>query len=393
MARNMFGKAFGDGAAFDRDKSIDFFNAADAGNVSEVVALLADARVDVNVVDEHGISAFMLTCYHGRSLLVAKFLEWDKVEVNAVTKTDGGTALLLAVARNHESVVAKLVKCKRVDVNLANIQHVTAIIEAAYNGYESIVCTLLECGGRVDVNATDQFGQSALHNAVDENYEAVVGKLIECERVDVNAATENKLTALISAADKGFESIVARLIECLTIDLNAADTNEVTAIMTATNQGFHSIVDMLAGAGAILSSDHSQYSLHETATVDPNSPPEKKSATLAVLKKHGVMSDNVPSNFQSKYYFQDGEGRIYKRNVKHQRWLNRRILLLVIYRTYQWSIANQIDDEARRTLPPDLSDFGKFICLCWFDCAGGGNDMSNTADTIGNGIGRLIMQY
>jgi hypothetical protein len=112
-----------------------------------------------------------------------------------------------------------------------------------------------------------------------------------------------------------------------------------------------------------------------------------------MLKKHGVVSHNVPSNYQSKYYFQDGQGKFYIRNLKYQRWLNHRTLLLSLYRTYQWSLANQIEDDARRTLPHKLSDVGKFICQCWFDVAGGGNDMNNMADTIGNGIGRLIMQF
>jgi hypothetical protein len=123
--------------------------------------------------------------------------------------------------------------------------------------------------------------------------------------------------------------------------------------------------------------------------------PEQIATTLAVLKRHGITSDNVPSGFQSKYYFQDGHGRLYNRNVKHQRWLNRSVLLLAIYRTYQWFLANQIKDDAHRTLPPDLSEVGKFICRCWFDCAGGGKDdsIASASDTIGNGIGWLIMQY
>jgi hypothetical protein len=121
--------------------------------------------------------------------------------------------------------------------------------------------------------------------------------------------------------------------------------------------------------------------------------PEKRVAVLAVLKKHGVISNNVPPNFQSKYYFADGEGKFYIRNVKYQRWLNRRALLLCLHRTYQWSLDNQVDDDARRTLPPALSDVGNFICQCWFDIAGGGKDGSIASDTLGNGIGRLIMQF
>jgi hypothetical protein len=69
------------------------------------------------------------------------------------------------------------------------------------------------------------------------------------------------------------------------------------------------------------------------------------------------------------------------------------MLLLALHRTYQWSLANQVEDDSRRTLPPTLTAEGTFICRCWFDCAGCGNDVNAAADTLGNGVGRLIMQF
>jgi hypothetical protein len=198
-------------------------------------------------------------------------------------------------------------------------------------------------------------------------------------------------TAVLLATGAGHVSTLGLLLEYEVIDVSAANNAENTAVMIASYQGLDSILDMLAEAGAILSFHHSVTSLHEMVSASGASP-EKKVATLAVLKKHGIISSNAPLGFQSKYYFQDGEGKFYTKNVKYQRWINRRILLLALYRTYQWSLANQVEDDARRTLPPDSSKVGRFICQCWFDCAGGGNDVNNTADTIGNGIGRLIMQ-
>jgi hypothetical protein len=65
MARNMAAKGFDVGAAFDVDKSVDFFNAAFDGDVPEVVALLADARVDVNILDSQTQSSLMVAAYFG----------------------------------------------------------------------------------------------------------------------------------------------------------------------------------------------------------------------------------------------------------------------------------------------------------------------------------------
>jgi hypothetical protein len=198
---------------------------------------------------------------------------------------------------------------------------------------------------------------------------------------------------VVLAADPGHASIVRELLEYEVIDVNAANLGVNTAVMLAADKCHDSIVDMLAEAGVILSIHQSQYSLHEIVSTSSKASPEKKAATLAVLKKHGITSSNVPVGFQSKYYFEDGEGRFYKRNVKYQRWLNRRMLLLALFRTYQWSLANQVEDDARRTLPPSLSKVGRFVCQCWFDCAGGGKDINAAADTLGNRIGRLIMQF
>jgi hypothetical protein len=308
--------------AFRGDKSIDFINAVYRNDVSVVVALLGDGRVNVNRLGDGGVTPFMTACFKGHTSLVTKLLDYEKVKVNAAVKESGITALLFAVDQNHEPVVAMLVAS---------------------------------------------------------------------ERVDVNAVREDGISAIFVAAYKGFVSIVAKLIECDRVDLNTVNEDLVSAVMIAGNQGFASIVDMLAEAGAILSSqDHSQRSLYGMVG---NEYIEQKAAALAVLKKHGIISRNVPVGFQSKYYFQDGQGKFYTRNLKYQRWLNRRTLLLALYRTYQWSLDNQVLTDARRTLPPDLSGVGKFICQCWFDVAGGGKDGSIASDTLGNGIGRLIMQY
>jgi hypothetical protein len=152
---------------------------------------------------------------------------------------------------------------------------------------------------------------------------------------------------------------------------------------------------LLAEAVAILSADHCEYSLHCVALYSAYSSPAQKASVLplAVLKKYDIISEDVPYGFQSKYYFQNGEGKYYTRNLKYQTWLNRKDLLLALYRIYLWSLANQVEADARCTLPPALSDLGKFICHCWFDCAGGGKNIDIAADTLGNGIGHLIMQY
>ena len=58
----------------------------------------------------------------------------------------------------------------------------------------------------------------------------------------------------------------------------------------------------------------------------------------------------------------------------------------MMHRIFSWSVSNQIESDAHRTLPSDsdMSSLGRFICRCWFDIGGG---------SISNGIGKLIVSF
>jgi hypothetical protein len=255
------------------------------------------------------------------------------------------------------------------------------LLNAAADGNDAVVASSL-WDERVDVNGRDDAGCSAIFAAAGHGHDSIVAKFIDCEKVDLNNADNDGHTPLFAAVAQGHDSIVAKFIECLRVDLNAAD-KEFTPIIAAAGRGFDSIVDKLAEAGAILSSNRSEVSLHGAVDFGDASPAEK-AAVLAVLKKHGVTSSSVPIGFQSKCYFSDGVGRLYKRNVTEQIWINRKELLLCLNYIFNWSVANQIDEQVHRTLPSDLSNVGHFAAHCFFDVGGG---------ELGNGIGRLIMQY
>jgi hypothetical protein len=298
------------------------------------------------------------------------------------------------VFHNNYSSFITLLSNERVNVNHVNYIGQRAIYIACHEGRDSFAAKLIACK-RVDLNARDdKLGNTGLMAAAEGEKESIVARLIACNEVNLNIKNFAGGTALMKAACPGLSySIVARIVESGRADIDVLNDFQQNAIMIAGQQGRASIVDLLAEAGAILSSpDHGQFSLYG-AVYECDTSPENRASTFAVLKKHGIISDNVPPNFQSKYYFQDGEGKFYTRNLKHQRWLNRRTLFLALYRTYQWSLANQVEDDARRTLPPALSGVGKFICQCWFDVAGGGKSIDVASDTLGNGIGRLIMQF
>jgi hypothetical protein len=117
-------------------------------------------------------------------------------------------------------------------------------------------------------------------------------------------------------------------------------------------------------------------------------PPEFQSPVFKALVEHGVKSANISPGYQSPFYFRS---IYYQRNVREQRWINRKELMLCLSRVYGWSLRNQIEDERHRTLPDNVSSIGRFIAHCWFDVAGGDNKID--VDKPDNGIARLIMSF
>jgi hypothetical protein len=280
-----------------------------------------------------------------------------------------------------------------IDVNFMHQSGLTPFSIAADSNHGSVVALLLD-HERVDLNIPDLAGQTALFAAAAKGYDSIVAQIVACPRADVNAVEDHGQTALFMAASEGNASVVATLLDCGRTDLDISNRPHcITPLMQAAYEGRTHVVDMLASAGANLSQGRLPMRLVHSVCHSTYAYPEKKAAILATLKKHCVTSSFLPVGFQSKYYFADGEGKFYIRNLKYQRWLNRRTLLLALYRVYQWSLANQVEDDARRTLPPALSDIGKFVARCFFDVAGGGKSNEQSADTLGNGIGRLIMQF
>jgi hypothetical protein len=292
-----------------------------------------------------------------------------------------------AVLTERVSEVASLLVDERVDVNAFDQYGQTVLMVACYLGHGKAVTQLLECL-RVKVNAGGKRdGSTALSFAARGNHNPIVIQLINCDRVDVNAANYSDVTAIFMAADQGYETIVSTLSNCERVDVDRVSlhgTQHVTAIMMAVTKGFDSIVDMLAEAGANLSLEQSQKSLRSLISTSIFPSPKQRAAVHVVLKKHGITKDCVPSNFQSKHYFQDGQGQFYIRNLKYQRWINRKEFIMCLHYTYNWSVENQVEDDAHRTLPSDLSKVGHFVAHCFFDAAGG---------EYGNGIARLITQY
>jgi hypothetical protein len=187
---------------------------------------------------------------------------------------------------------------------------------------------------------------------------------------------------MLAAEEPGMEEPLKRLQSVWCESVNTTSRTNCTAIMRAAYNCIAANVHTLATMGSDLSLKSSQDgdNLFDLVQLCEDSN-EMKAETLAALVEHGVTSTNVPPGFQSPLYFRS---IYYERNVKLQRWINRKEFLMCANHLYNWSVENQIESEYYRTLPEGLSVLGRFIVHCFFDAAGG---------DIGNGIGRLIMHF
>jgi hypothetical protein len=188
----------------------------------------------------------------------------------------------------------------------------------------------------------------------------------------------------------GLEAVVERVQRAWPGSVNAQSySNEKKAlspIIVALGRGQVEHVRTLATMGADLSFAISNSRNVFDAT--EQSPPEKKAIILKALSEHGVTSSSIPPRFQSPLYYRS---IYYASNVRTQRWMNRKELILCVDKVYKWSLSNQIEDEKYRTLPDDLAGVGRFIAQCWFDVAGGDNKLDSSKPD--NGIARLIMSF
>jgi hypothetical protein len=172
-----------------------------------------------------------------------------------------------------------------------------------------------------------------------------------------------------------------RLQEAWPSSVDAQNNLGYSAIIHATFWGEANNVHLLATMGTDLSlKDDDDNNVYDVVELSDESD-AKKAVVYKALAEHDVTSNDIPQGFQSPLYF---ESTYYDANLREQRWIERRALMMSIDRIFNWSVANQVESERLMTLPADLSSIGLLVAEC---C------MHVDAISVSNGIARLIMEY
>lgn len=146
-------------------------DAARAGNLKAVEALVTQYGVDVNERDQVDTMALMVAAFHGHPQILS-FLIGKKANVNAQNKA-GNTALILAATFGRLEMVRELIAAGA-DVNAQNGNGNTALLSAAANGHTEIIQLLLDNDA---VDTANKFGTTALKVAEKDNWTDVVALL------------------------------------------------------------------------------------------------------------------------------------------------------------------------------------------------------------------------
>jgi ankyrin repeat protein len=174
---------------------------------ADIFLALGAAGVDMEPMEEKGISPLCVAIYIGHAGIVERLLSANAEK--SINDDNGYALLLLAIERGHCEVVRLLVgagvRLKPTYEDIAIPLH-----EAVANGKGSIVAILLNAGA--DPNSKDDDEKTPLYLAAEEGFAAIAAQLIE-SGADINApCIDEDVTPLHIAAIGGHTRVVDLLL-------------------------------------------------------------------------------------------------------------------------------------------------------------------------------------
>ena len=224
--------------------------AAVEGN-AEIAALLLKAGADVNRRatggDDEGktaleIAAAIVAERAGRGMMGQS--GWTKMV--AIFKKKLDKQLVDAAALGDAEAVERLA-AEGASVDAKDEYGYTAVVKAAAKGHTEVVEALLRLG--CDPNAPDPgVGWTALMYAAIKGHGGVVGALLEHGGVELDAVDDGGLTALMGAASRGHAAIAAQLVEAgadATLRATGSVWHGKTVVEIAEENGMKNVVAIL----------------------------------------------------------------------------------------------------------------------------------------------------
>eukprot|EP00210_Caulerpa_lentillifera_P005472 g5232.t1 len=206
---------------------------------------LIDQGVDVNALDETGVSPLLIACESGKFEIV-KYLIDHGADVK-FKKANGTTPLHIASASGRLLIVDLLIRSGALLDALAS-GSTSSLFVACAGGHAALVKNLCLAGANVEIQ--NHRGWTALHAACQSGNPAAVEVLL-LYGVEVEATTNGtSSTPLHIATMNGNLEAAELLIDKGRANIEARQADNFTPLMLAANGGFLSLVRLLLKKGA-----------------------------------------------------------------------------------------------------------------------------------------------
>ncbi|OUS00166.1 hypothetical protein A9Q84_03005 [Halobacteriovorax marinus] len=172
-----------------------------------------------------------------------------KTTINEYSKEDGRTLLTRASFNGNLEFIKYIVEDLKADINIADRDKITPLMEAAGSENFAVLKYLVESGA--NIHTENKLGADALTMALGGAHEEMVSLLIS-RGANVNHTwNKNNFSYLMNAARSGHLE-VAKLLLNGKAKINQQDLDGNTALHYASSEGFIKLVELLKAKGASL---------------------------------------------------------------------------------------------------------------------------------------------
>ena len=209
-----------------------------------IITELEQVEEDIDVQEQtYGQTPLMYACRKGHIEVVNELLKLG-ASINLVSAL-GRTALLEAIAQDHEDIVSALLEQNKLDLNAINLKdhNRSALMTAANLGHFSIVARLLEYN--VDVNQQDSGGLTALSLACIKRSYLTVKLLLEKKGIDVNSVEYITGRSVLHFAAVINDSSIVKLLLQHGADPALKDRQGGTAMLRAVDRGSYEVIETI----------------------------------------------------------------------------------------------------------------------------------------------------
>ena len=238
--------------------------AAECGHTS-IVRYLLDEGAPVNTQDVNGSTSLMIASVLGHSEVVCVLINYG-ADLNILAKgLDDATALMYA-CDHQRTVCVDLLLAGGADPNLCSREHSPLIDACIIDDYPmdpTILEKLLSAGANPNTQTGDD-GLTALMQAAADGYEKGIEVLLKAG-ADVSIQDSNGLTALHCAAEYGHLAVCKTLLAS-GAQVSVTDNDGDTPLDLALNNDHHEVCELLR---SIMDSDPS-HTTQETVTTQPS---------------------------------------------------------------------------------------------------------------------------